>query len=681
MSQDTAHVPFKRNIGLLMAVMIGIGAMMGPGIFALPAPLAERVGPLGIVSYLALALVVVPTALNYAELGAAVPLAGGGYSFVSRTLPKTVAFLTGWFFWIGNVVAASMYVMIFAITVKTYLWPGVSELAIAVIVTLFFLALSLRGGTQSMSLVAAMNVVELAILGVFVALGFWFIDAPANLQPIAPMGLSPFAGSMALIYVSFVGFDLITVAAEEIIEPTRTIPRAIFITLAVGAVLYVTVVGVMLGAVHWSEIASTDVPFIYAADRLFGPVGRWAGVIATIMASLSAFGVTLAASGRILYALGRDGHLPLALTRLHPKLQTPDRALVLCAAVVIAFSSSGLVALVAGVSAFGYLLGQGVVNLSVIALERKMPNLRRPFQVPWFPWIPLVGAFTCWIFIPTLQWEAFALGAVMTAVGAAIYVTSADNRAEAARAPAALLSLITWLIRRRKRPMRVLIIGGGQLGLSIADRLLAKDEQRLVFRSHEHQITFIELDEERCSYLEARYGVPIFHGDGSKRELLTQVGVENVDVAVAASNDDGKNVIIAMQAKRLGMRKVMAVVQDPDVIDMLSDQGIVAISAPWSTAGLVESHLDRPGVAELFEIETGAAHLLGVIVPEGAAVVNRAIRDLSLPTDSVVGAVIRNHAFVVPRGDTVIVEGDHVVFIGPASAVKEARDAFLTVNS
>jgi len=98
-------IGFKRNIGLFMAVMIGIGAMMGPGIFALPGELAKLVGPLGILSYLALGLIVIPTALNYSELGASIPLAGGGYTFVSRLAPKPVAFLTGWFFWIGNVLA------------------------------------------------------------------------------------------------------------------------------------------------------------------------------------------------------------------------------------------------------------------------------------------------------------------------------------------------------------------------------------------------------------------------------------------------------------------------------------------------------------------------------------------------------------------------------------------------
>ena len=109
------RVEFKRNIGLFMAVMIGIGAMMGPGIFALPGELAKMVGPLGIFVYLLMGLITIFTAINYSELGAAIPLAGGGYSFVSRTLPKPVAFLTGWFFWIGNSSILKKSIIIFSI--------------------------------------------------------------------------------------------------------------------------------------------------------------------------------------------------------------------------------------------------------------------------------------------------------------------------------------------------------------------------------------------------------------------------------------------------------------------------------------------------------------------------------------------------------------------------------------
>ncbi len=676
MADNEQPVGFKRNISLFMAVMIGIGAMMGPGIFALPGELAKMVGPLGVLSYLALGLVVIPTALNYSELGASLPVAGGGYSFVSRLAPKPVAFLTGWFFWIGNVLACSMYALIFALTFREYFWAAAPIPVTVVVITAIFLVLNLRGASQSLKVIAIMNVIELGVLGGFAVLGAFRIE-PANLDPIAPMGWGPFLPSMALIYVSFVGFDLITVAAEEIVAPGKTIPRAIMITLAAGLIIYVVVVFVMMGAVHHGDLAQSSVPFIFAADRMFGPWGRWAGILATIMASLSAFSVTLGASARILYALGRDGHLPPAVARLNKRFQTPHWALLIGAVVTVAFGSSGIVALVASVSAFGYLTGQGIVNATVLALHKNMPNLRRPFSAGWFPWLPLLGTLTCWIFVPALEARSFLLGGGITAVGAGIYLVRPSNRATLRSTPDAALRLLERLRQRRKPRMRVLIIGGGRLGQSIADRLLAKDEHRMVFRSHEHQITFIEKSDATCAELEARYSVPIFHGDGTRPETLKQVGVGNIDVAIAALNDDDLSVIAAMQAKRLGMQRVIAIVTQPEYRDLVEDQGIVAISAPWATAAIVENYLDRPGVAELFEIGEGIATLVGVYVPELARVAGKSIKDIAVPKECVVAAVVRGREFVVPRGNTVIETGDHVVFVGPSSAVKKAQDLFL----
>jgi len=135
--------------------------------------------------------------------------------------------------------------------------------------------------------------------------------------------------------------------------------------------------------------------------------------------------------------------------------------------------------------------------------------------------------------------------------------------------------------------MHVLIIDGGRQAHSIAQRLLARDEFRLVFRSSEHKITFIEQDDTRCRGLEERFHMPVFQGDGSRTEVLGQVGLAGVDVAIAASEDDGRNVIVAMQLKRLGLGRVIAIVQEPDYVSLLEQEGIVAISAPWATAALV----------------------------------------------------------------------------------------------
>src|SRR6056297_1953557 len=663
---------FKRDIGLFMAVMIGIGAMMGPGIFALPSEVAGSAGPLGILAYLFMGGLTLFTAFSYSELGAAIPIAGGGYSFTSRTLPRPVAFLTGWFFWIGNTLACALYAVIFALTIKVYFFPEVSVIAVVVVTTLVFTASNFVGQAEALKFITVMNIIELIILIGVGVLGAFQIE-PANLEPFAPMGLGPLIPTMGLIYISYVGFDLITVAAEEIVDPARTIPRAILITLGVGVVIYVFVLWVMMGVVNYEDLAQSDTPFIFVADQLFGAWGRWAGIIATIMASLCAFSVTLGASSRVLFALGRDGHFPEAFARLHSKFQTPHIALFVCAGLVVVLSGLGVVRFLASVSSFGYLIAIGIVNYSVIALHRRMPNLRRPFKVALFPLTPILGMVACWFFVPTLEARSLLLGAGLTAIGAVVYLFQPANRDELRGLPI-LLRRLRLRIRALWRPhMRVLIIGGGSQGSNIADRLLKQDEFRMVFRSSEYQITFIEEDEARCETLERRYNVPIFQGDGTKQEILDQVEPHKMDVAIAATNSDERNAIVALQAKRLGIKRVIAVARDPNYVALMEDSGVVCISAPFATAAMVENYLDRPGVAELIQIEGGVANLIDVRVPAASQVVGLKIQDIDIPDEVVVAAVIRDDKFVVPRGHTEIHPGDHVVFVGPPASVQDAH--------
>lgn len=671
------QISFRRNMGLFMAVMIGIGATMGPGIFALPGELAHMVGPVGTLVYLAMGFLTLFTALNYSELSAAIPLAGGGYSFTSRTLNRPIAFFTGWFFWIGNTLACAMYALIFALTLRAYFLPGASIPLITLFTTLTFTAINFLGMKKAIIVITVMNLIELAVLFGVAFLGVPDF-APQNYSPIAPMGWRPFIPAMALIYISYVGFELISNASEEIIEPSKNVPRAILITLGVSTAFYVFVVGVMMGVVNYAELAESDIPFIFTAERLFGATGRWAGIIATIMASLSAFSVTLGASARILYALGRDKHFPAFFARLHPKFQTPDISLLICALIVIIFSSSGIVKFVASLSDFGYLMGLGIINYAVIPLHRKMPNLRRPFQTRFFPVIPILGVITTWMFVPALEARSFVLGAILTVIGIGIYLTNADNRKEVFGLPQfynKALKLFIYKFRRMR--MRVLIISGGRQGRNIADRLLSKDEYRMMFRSAEHQVSFVEENDRICKDLEQRYSVPIYQGDGTKKELLKQVGVDNIDVVIAAFEDDDRNVIAALQAVQLAFPKVIAIVKDHEYTQLLEQNKIVAINAPWATAAMVENILDNPVLAQLFEFGIGAASLLEVSVPNNAKVNGNLIRDIEIPKDCLIAAIIRDNNFVVPRGATSVEINDRVIFIGPDSSIKKAFDTFM----
>jgi Trk K+ transport system NAD-binding subunit len=356
-------------------------------------------------------------------------------------------------------------------------------------------------------------------------------------------------------------------------------------------------------------------------------------------------------------------------------------ALFVCAAIVIIFSSSGIVKFVASLSDFGYLMGLGIINYSVIPLHRKMPNLRRPFQTRLFPLIPIIGVITTWVFVPALEPRSFLLGGLLTIIGAAIYLTRAENRAEIRKIPKMFAGkIISMIARLQRKRMRVLIISGKRQAQNIANRLLAKDEYRMMFRSAEHQVTFIEEDEALCKHLGKRFNSPIFQGDGTKKDILEQVGVENIDVVIAASEDDGQNVIAALQARQLGWKQVIAIVQEPEYAELLEKNDVRSISAPWATAAMVENLLDRPALAQLFEFGIGAASLLDVTVPAQAEVSGCLIRDIRVPIECVIAAIIRDNTFVVPRGDTKIRVDDRVIFIGPAAAIRKSCDMFAKVK-
>lgn len=228
--------------------------------------------------------------------------------------------------------------------------------------------------------------------------------------------------------------------------------------------------------------------------------------------------------------------------------------------------------------------------------------------------------------------------------------------------------------------MRVLIIGGKRQAQNIANRLLAKDEYRMMFRSAEHQVTFIEEDEALCTQLAKRFNAPIFQGDGTKKDILEQVGVDSIDVVIAASEDDGQNVIAALQARQLGWEQVIAIVQEPEYVELLEKNDVKSISAPWATAAMVENLLDRPALAQLFEFGIGAASLLDVTVPANAEVRGRPIRELKIPRECVIAAIIRDNTFVVPRGNTEVQIEDRVIFIGPAAAIRTACDRLAKVK-
>lgn len=415
---------FARRLGLIGATNIGLGAMLGGGIYVISGTAAGIVGPALVIAYLATGLLTVFTAINYAELACSIPKQGGGYTFAADTFGGPLGFFTGWFLFIGNVVACGLYALAVAHTFAFFI-PAATEstvglIAIIIIMVTFVTNLiSIKGVSGVLGI---LNIAQAIVLFGFVLIGLFFIQ-PANLDPFIPefVGIPQFMTAVSFIYISFVGFELITTASEEIKDPARNIPRAIMLTLGIATIVYMAAALVLVGATHYSNIETSNTPIADVYAIMLGPTAGYIGLAGMAASNYAALNATFLATARVAYSMGRDRYFPEFLDRVNPKLKTPIPALVASLILVSVFALPGDVSLVASLADFGYLIGLSIVNASVIMLHYKGLNVPGTFKAPYFPLIPVLGVITCLLLVPSLHFDTILLGGLLSLIGLIVY--------------------------------------------------------------------------------------------------------------------------------------------------------------------------------------------------------------------------------------------------------------------
>ena len=431
-SPEDAHggEKFARRLGLWGAVSIGMGAMLGGGIYVISGVAAGIIGPLLILAYLVTGIFTIFTAIDYAELACSIPKQGGGYTFVHETIGGFPAFYTGWFLFIGSIVACGLYALAVAHTLAVFV-PSSTEMTVGVIgiiiVAVTFLTnyISIKGVTNVLGF---LNIIQTVVLFAFVAIGLFFIK-PENIATIHPdTGFITFMATVSFIYISFVGFELITTASEEIKEPARNIPRAIMLTLLVSTLIYMAVALILVGVVPYTEIATSYIPISHVFGVMLGQGAFYFGLAGMAASNYAALNATFLAAARIAYSMGRDRYFPQALERVSKKRKTPIPALILTLILVASFAAIGDVNLVAHLSDFGYLVGLSIVNFSVISLRRKGLSVPGTFKSPFFPIVPIIGIVTCLALVPTLDLLALQLGAILSIIGVIVFLIYSWNK-------------------------------------------------------------------------------------------------------------------------------------------------------------------------------------------------------------------------------------------------------------
>lgn len=432
------QVTFARSLGLFDATMIGVGAMIGAGIFVLTGLAAGVAGPAAILAFALNGVVTLFTAFSYAELASAIPEAGGGYSYIKRAFPSWVGFLSGWMLWFAYTVACALYALGFGSyfweffhsytpelsqTVQQALtwWPNSHVAIVTVLIGLALLTLNYRGAEVTGKAENIFTVSKIVILVIFVGFGLWqAIVNPelvtAAFTPFFANGVGGVLVAMGLTFIAFEGYDLIATLSEEVQEPERNIPRAIFFSLGIAVILYLLIIFVAVGALppegglsSWQLLGAKGETAIVEAAKAFMPAfGVALIVIGGLLSTLSALNATILASSRVAFTMGRDRLLPRVLASIHPRARTPHIAILVTGVILLGLAVTLDIAVVGSAASVMFLLTFTLVNLSVLIL-RNDRNIKRRYSIPFYPWPPLLGVVTS-VFLAVYQLNLGAEG-------------------------------------------------------------------------------------------------------------------------------------------------------------------------------------------------------------------------------------------------------------------------------
>lgn len=413
-SHHPIEVTLSRDLSLFDVTMIGVGAMIGAGIFVLTGVAAGAAGPALVLAFFLNGVVATLTAMAYAELGSAFPEAGGGYLWVKEALGGTQGFLGGWMSWFAHAVAGSLYALAFGrFAAELYLLAGLPgfgfiletwQLVFMTLIIVIFTALNYRGVSETGTVGNVVTVTKVIILALFCGFGLvamfqhpegWTTRFTTG---FLPNGWSGVLVAMGLTFIAFEGYEIIAQSGEEIKDPKRNLPRATFISIVGVVLIYILVAFVAIGAItapagmrtYQYLGAKGEVAIVEAAAQVM-PYGALILLISALASTMSALNATTYSSSRVSFAMGRDHNLPKLFAAIHPIRHTPYWAVLLSGLLIAGMAWALPIEDVAAAADLMFLFLFIQVNISMMRLRRQRPDLDRGYITPFVPIIPLLA--------------------------------------------------------------------------------------------------------------------------------------------------------------------------------------------------------------------------------------------------------------------------------------------------
>ncbi len=409
----------RKTLGLLETTIGGVGIILGAGIYVLVGKVAGEAGNALWISFLMAAAMAAVIGLSYAELASAHPRAGADYEYTRQALGPRVAFVVGWLIVIGNLVAAAAVALGFGSYLKE-LWDINATLA-AIIALVIGTLIAFAGIRETVWLAIVGTLIEVAGLVIVIVIGIPHLGNVDLLQTKA--GATGVFSGAALVVFAYIGFEQIATLSEETRDAAFVIPKAILLSIVITTALYLLVAVSAISVLGWETLSRSDAPLAaVAADELGARASNLLAVIA-LFSTGNTILLLLVAASRLIYGMATGGSLPRFLAWVHPRAQTPARAILLSLVVSVGFALSGDITLVAGATNFAVFIGFAAVNLSLIVLRFTQPDLPRPFRVPGsigrLPVLPVVALALVGFMMANLQRDALLIGAGLFLSGVA----------------------------------------------------------------------------------------------------------------------------------------------------------------------------------------------------------------------------------------------------------------------
>jgi len=418
------NVKFKKELGLLEAVTISVGNMIGVGILIIPAVAAEVAGPLSLLAWLLTGLISIICGYSFAELARGFGKTGGPYVYAGEALGETAGFVAAWTSLLGYLPSVAVMLKTFTYYLMSAFLFG-DEIAIfcSILIVVGLTAMNIRGVKLSSRFQDIIVFSICALLTVLIVIALPRID-PSNLQPFTPYGWGSLGLAMVYTIWPYFGWETVTVPAGEFKKPRRDIPLGLILGTSIVALLYLLTSFVAMGTVSWMRLAESRSPLSDLAYVLLGPYGKIIMSVGALTIIISNLNVNILSLSRLMYSVARDGVFPRELGRLHKSYGTPHLSILAISSILILLLLSGLFEKLILFSTVPYLIMYALSFLSSIVLRRRRVLARSSLKDS----LAFAAALLCVFLITQNRLEQIIYGFITTMIGVAVFLIGKRRR-------------------------------------------------------------------------------------------------------------------------------------------------------------------------------------------------------------------------------------------------------------